>query len=289
MSILKPPIYLDDAYRKIHKGIDELGDGSERSLEALSTISSKISDWLKAHLMMEHTIPSPSSVTECRYKLWHRAKKFPTDSESPRGRKIRRAMGIISEPYWLAVLEAGELEAEAWSTTLSCGPHMKAHPDAVVKDNFLFEFKSTTGVGYKRLVESLAGVRTAEWSHYMQAQLYMYAAKYDWLLYLCAPPDFALTQSMIRQRKKYRGIYELPPVYLEWIPLEVRIVEGGLERAERITEDIKKDTPPLREYNGVEFKMDGKTKTFPCGYCLYLKTCNKGLANDYFEGRRVYD
>lgn len=280
--MITPPILLDDAYRKIHNGIDELGDGSDASLQALSKISEKIPGWLKAHLTMEHTIPSPSTVTECRYKLWNRAKKVPPDSESPRGWKIRRAMGIISEPYWLAVLEAGELKAEAWSTTLTCGPHMTAHPDAVIKDDFLFEFKSTTGVGYKRLVESLAGVRAAEWSHYMQAQLYMYAAKYKWLLYLCSPPDFSLTQSMIRQRKKYKGIYELPPVYLEWIPLDTRVVEEGLQRAEWITDDIKKDTPPLREYSGVEFKMDGKTRTFPCGYCLYLKTCNEGAPDDRY-------
>ena len=280
--MIEPPLLLDDAYRQTYKGINELGDGSDSALKSLASLSSKIPNWVKAHLEMEHTVPSPSCVTECRHRLWHRAKGTTPDSESPLGWKVRRAMGIIAEPYWLAVLDAGGIKADAWNTTLQCGPYMTAHPDAVVKDEFLFEFKSTSGYGYKKLVEDSIGLRNAEWSYYMQAQLYMYAAKYEWALYLSFPPDFSLIQSIIRQKKKYRGVYELPPVYLEWIPLDTRVIEEGLQRAEWITDDIKKDTPPRREYDGVEFKMDGKTRKFPCGYCLYLKTCNEGAPDDRY-------
>jgi len=278
---LIPPIPLDEAYRQVHKGIEAIGDGSEFAIKALSDLSSKIPAWIKAHLEMEHTIPSPSNVTECRLKLWYRAKNIESAS-SPLGWKVRRAMGILAEPYWLATLNAGGLTTDAWSDTLQCGKYMTAHPDAVVQNEFLFEFKSQSGYGYKRLVESVSGVREQEWGHYMQAQLYMYAAKYEWLLYLTFPPDFGLVQSLLRQKKKYKGIYELQPVYLEWITIEQRIVEEGLRRAEMITNDIKSNSPPQREYDGIEFKMDGKTRTFPCGYCLYLKPCNKESIENEF-------
>jgi len=277
---LAPPITLDDAYKHVYKGIEAIGDGSDFAIQALSDLSSKIPAWIKAHLQMQHTIPSPSNVAECRLKLWYRAKNFPVSEVSPLGWKVRRAMGILAEPYWLAVLNTGGLNTDAWSDTLQCGEYMTAHPDAVVQDEFLFEFKSQSGYGYKRLIESKLGVRKEEWGHYMQAQLYMYAAKYEWLLYLTFPPDFGLIQSLLRQKKRHRGLYELQPVYLEWMPIDMRVIEEGLQRAEMITNDIKSNIPPIREYDGVEFKADGKTKTFPCGYCLYLKPCNKESIKD---------
>jgi hypothetical protein len=188
-------------------------------------------------------------------------------------------MGIVSEPYWLAVLASGGRELALPNARYQCGAHMWAHPDAVMDGSFLVELKSESGFGYKKLLESYVGVQKEEVGHYVQAQLYMHATGHEWTLYLTTPPDPGLLQSTMRQRKKYGRDYLLEPVYLEWIARDEDAIAMALARAEMLVADAASPVPPPREFSGVEFDNEDK-RTWPCGYCLWLRRCNDAMVPD---------
>ena len=268
----EPPRPIGDMYSLVYEGIDSIGTGDANALAKLADIASSVPKWIGDHLAMEHTYPSPSGIMECRLKQWYFAKGMEPDQASPRGWKVRRAMGVLSEPYWMAVLATGGAKVDLPSERLDCGPNMWAHPDAVMDDEFLLEFKSVSGWGYKKLVIRPGGVEVLEKAHYVQAQLYMYAAKFDWTLYLTYPADFSQTQSSMRQTRKYGPHYELQPVYLEWIARDEATIDMALQRAEMLVLDQLSDAQPPREFAGVEFMNSGK-RSWPCGYCLHLGKC----------------
>ncbi|KKK73793.1 hypothetical protein LCGC14_2890260, partial [marine sediment metagenome] len=95
-----PPIA--EVSQRINEALESIGN--EKSLELLGRLGAETPNWLKNHLAMEHSYPSPSNITRCRYQLWLNAKNKPRDEEPPTLWKIRQLMGIISEPLWLAVL-----------------------------------------------------------------------------------------------------------------------------------------------------------------------------------------
>ena len=249
----------------------------------LSVLSTESKTFIAAGFGAHNSIPSPSSITECRLKLWYRARGRERDQELPLIWQLRRAMGIVSEAYWLAVLEETGLRPRFPNKVVPCSERMVAHPDAHI-DDWLVEFKSTTGFGYRKLIETPAGVAVVERGHYAQAQLNCFAAKKEWCLYLSAAPDPGMLQSLQRQKKKHGPVYELRPFYLEWIRRNDAEVQSLLERAEVIAEDIERDEPPPREHGAVEFKPDGY-RTFPCGYCTHLSKCQEqyGKYADTFD------
>jgi len=272
-----PP--LDEVYSRVNSAIESIGN--EESLCLLERLGPEIPIWLKIHLEMEHTFPSPSNITRCRYQLWLNAKDKPRDEDPPSLWKIRQLMGVISEPLWLAVLGMAGFEVTLPNERLDCGPLMWAHPDAVLDDDYLVELKTINGWGYKTLLESSVGVSAEEDGHYTQAQLYLYAAKKKWCLYLATPPDPGFLQSTMRQKKRYSATYEMPAVYLEWIERDEATIEDALQRAEMLVEDQKSNEPPPREYDGRTTDLRGK-KLLPCGFCLFSETCNKTYG--YLEG-----
>ncbi len=271
------PDDIGSMYQLAYKGIDAIDHGDDYALGVLADLESKVPEWLRAHREMEHSYPSPSGIMRCRLQQWFDARKMKPDQASPRGWKVRRAMGIISEPYWLAVLGSGGADLTMSNEKFDCGPHMWAHPDAIMNDEFLVEIKSVSGWGYRKMLESWGGVEMVEKGHYVQAQLYMYATGMPWTLYLTWPADFGQTQSAMRQKKRYGKYYEMQPLYLEWIPRNKDTIEMALERAEMIAKDKRSKTPPQREFAGVEFNADGK-RSWPCGYCLHLGKCGKIIA-----------
>ena len=273
----EPPRPIGDMYGLVYDGIDAIGRGDEAALGKLAEIASSVPQWIRAHLGMEHSYPSPSGIQNCRLQQWYDAKGMEPDQVSPRGWKVGRAMGVLSEPYWMAVLASGGAEVELPADTLECGPYMQAHPDAVMDGEFLLEFKSVAGWGYKMLITRPGGVAMLEKAHYVQAQLYMYAAEFDWCLYLTYPKDFSQTQSSMRQAKRYGPYYELQPVYLEWIARDEAAIDAALERAAMLSRDQLSDAPPPREFSGAEFMNSGK-RSWPCGYCLHLGKCNDNIA-----------
>ena len=272
--MIDPPRPIGDMYALVYEGIEAIGRGDEMALNKLAELTSNVPDWIRLHLEMEHTFPSPSGVMRCRLAQWYAARGVEPDQKSPLSWKVRRAAGILQEPYFLAVLASGGAKVELPNKKYQCGPYMQAHPDAVMDDEFIIEIKSETGVGYKRLLETPGGVYVTEKSHFVQAQLYLYATGREYCLYLTNPPDPSLLQSDMRRYKRYGQNYELPAVYLEWIARDESTIEMALERAEMITNDKKKDTPPPKEFSGEEFAHTGK-RAWPCGWCLNLTSCQR--------------
>lgn len=273
------PIELGSIYTTAYEGIEALDHGDDYALGVLANLEALVPEWLRLHREMEHTWPSPSGIMNCRLQQWFAAKNVKMDRTSPIGWKVRRAMGIISEPYWLAVLGSAGSELTLPNEKYPCGPYMTAHPDAVMDGEFLVEIKSVSGWGYRKMLEEWGGVEMAEKGHYVQAQLYMYATGYDWTLYLTWPADPGQTQSSMRQKKRYGKYYEMQPLYLEWIPRHEGTIEMALERAEMLAKDQLSKKPPSREFSGVEFKPNG-SRFFPCGYCLWLDSCNDLIRAD---------
>lgn len=269
-----PPVPLEEIYTRFYKGVEKIDHGDEFALERLSDIEEAVPRWLKQHKELEHSIPSPSGVMECRLKQYLRAKDYEPDQESPVGWQLARILGIVAEPIFLAALSAGGFGVTLPDISYSCGPNMWAHPDAEINGEFLLETKTMPNIGYRKLIESSIGVREREIGHLVQCQLYLNAAKKEWCLYFVSPTGaFSVLQMMLRQRKKYGQKYDMPPIYCEWLRKDNDIIEMGLERAEMISNDIKSDDPPPREHNGREFNIDG-SRNAPCSWCLFINTCN---------------
>lgn len=278
---MRPPGNEETA-RRVHGALEGLDGPSFR--RAMERLAPAIPGWVEAHLAMEHTFPSPSGILRCRLQQWYEARGAEPDQDIPVGWKLRRMMGILSEPLWLAVLDMAGFEVGLPGERLPCGPHMAAHLDGTLNGAFPVELKHPGGVGFKRLINS-GGVTYEEPGHYAQLQLYMHAMKADAGLYLASPPDPGLLQSEMRARKRYGPAYELDPVYVEWVAYDANTVESLLRRAETLHADAQSDKPPMREYDGIpEHPRTGRRK-MPCGYCPHLEKCN--LAFDYGEGELV--
>ena len=271
MVQIKPP-NLDELRQRIYAAIEEMG--SEESLQLLGELGAQMPTYLAKHLAMTHTVPSPSSVTDCRLQQWFKAREYEPDVVVPAAWLKRAAAGVVIEPYWMAILTLAGLPITLPGHEIPCGPVMDAHPDGYIGDNALLELKDKTGWGYKRLIEG-NGIAYEEPNEYMQCQLYLHASGRDWCLYLASAADPALLQSLMRQWKKYGKDYELPLVYLEIVYKRDEDVQAGLERGDMIADDAQSSAAPPREYDGVAFKTDGVTKTFPCGYCIYQPTCKE--------------
>lgn len=149
---------------------------------------------------------------------------------------------------------------------------MQAHPDAFLGADDAFEMKSTTGIGFKKLTDSY-GVSTEYYNHYMQAQLYLFAADKERCLYMATTPDPGLLQSTLRQKKRYGLTFELEPIYLEWIERDEETIKEGLKRAELIANDAESDEPAPKEFSGQTHSRLGK-RIMPCGYCPFAERCN---------------
>lgn len=269
----EPPYSIEEIYSRVCSGIKKIDHGDVSALKRLADIEQAVPCWLKQHKELSHSFPSPSGVMECRLKQFFQGRGYEPDQESPIGWQIRRAMGIIIEPLILSYFSAGGFGVTLPDTSYQCGPLMLAHPDAIINNEFLLEIKSISGIGYRKLIESSMGVRETEIGHLVQAQLYLYATEMEWCLYFAAPADFSLIQMMLRQRKRFGKDYEMPPIYLEFIKKDNNVIEMGLERAETISEDIKKEEPPPKEFSGRPTKTDG-SRNPPCSWCLWISTCN---------------
>src|SRR3990167_6024300 len=168
---IEPP-NLDDLKQRIYAAIEEMGSGE--SLRLLGELGAQMPQYLAKHLEMTHTVPSPSSVMDCRLQQWFKAREYETDVVVPAAWLTRAAAGVVIEPYWAAVLSLAGIPVSFPDKALPCGPNMQAHPDGYIGDNALLELKDKTGWGYKRLIEG-NGIAYEEPNEYMQCQLYLHA------------------------------------------------------------------------------------------------------------------
>ena len=254
---------------RLYSAINSIG--SEKSLEMLAELGSKVPDWLHLHLQQIHSTPSPSTLMDCRFQQWLRARKKTPDQDIPTYWKMRQVAGIISEPYWLHIFKLAGFDVVLPAETYKCGEFMAAHPDAFI-DDFVLEIKSVTGWGYRNLIESY-GVATEYPGHHMQANLYLAATGKKKCLYFASTPDPGLLQSLFRQKKRYGSTYDLEPIYLEMLERDETTIGAGLERAEMIARDLESDEPPPKEFPGITHNRRG-ARVFPCGFCPWSSTCN---------------
>ncbi len=251
-------------------------------IETMEELTPLIPGWIKSHMKMDRSVPSPSGILRCRLQLWYEAKKMAADQTVPAGWKIRRMMGIIQEPLWIALLNMAKFETTL-PEPIFCGDYMSAHPDGEIwfeDDRVPVEFKSISGVGYKKLLEG-GGIVFREQDHYAQIQLYMHAMNASHGLYLATPPDPGLLQADMRRKKRYGSGYDMDPVYVEWVEYDPGSVEYYMERAEMIWKDSQSDTPPMREHPGIPENARGK-RNMPCGFCVHVDKCNNQF--EYDEG-----
>lgn len=270
---IEPPT-LADTYAIVRVGIEALGIGDAAAMAELSRLTALVPAWFRQHREMLHTFPSPSGLMRCRAQQWYDFKKVQPDQTTPPGWKVAAAMGIISEPYWLAVLAAGGFDVSLPNEAFKCGDLMIAHPDAILNGKFTVELKRMSGWGFKNLIERPGGIMLNQPDHFAQCQLEMHAAGAEWGLYLTHPSDHGMLQSTMRQKTKYGRRYILQEVYVEWLRRDDQLVEGLLKRAELIAQDMIRDEPPPREYSGREWTPQGK-QFWPCAWCLWLATCNR--------------
>ena len=254
--------------------------GSKLWLDSLEKFGALGPLWMRRHLEIEHTVPSPSGIEACRLQQYWYAKKREQDIPHPTAYRRQAAMGVLSELWWLTVFEVAGFGVFTPNLPYECGPHMKAHPDALFDEDpssdpygYVLELKHLTGFTYKRHLEGYGGLKTVNPNYEAQVQLYMHAAGTAHALFLASPSDPKLLEDVMRQRKKYGEGYELPLVHLEWVKHYEQRVQQLLRRAEMIAEDLRSDEPPPREFTGAAF-IAGR-KSWPCGYCAFQPSCIK--------------
>lgn len=251
-------------YNEIVKQVESAD--SEQFVDMLTALGGEMPDYLRAHLEMEHSTPSPSGVASCRLQQWFKGQGAEVQQGIPASWSLRSMAGTVNEPIWIAILRLCGLPVTFPKESYDCGDHMRAHPDGLIGDDGLLELKSVTGWTYKRLIEG-QGVAYEEPKHYTQTQLYMLATGRSYSLYVASTPDPALLQSMMRGWKKYGPEYQLPLCYLEVIPRREVDIEAALARADMIAADKESSTPPPRDF-------DGQIK-WPCSYCAFQPKCQE--------------
>lgn len=260
--LVKPPTSRDEVSARLLGALEKME--SEEAVVFLSEIAEQTPDYYKEHLLLEHSIPSPSSITDCRLKLWFRARSEPETNPTPIWWRKRSATGIIMEPYWITLAKLAGFDASLPNGRFDVGPHMHGHPDALEEDWGLWELKDLSGWSYRYLIEG-RGVAYEEPRYYYQMQAYMEGAGRDWAIFVASPGDHSFLQNIMRREKKYGKGYELPPIYVEVVPKREPDVEHVLARAEMIHNDTQLDIPPPREYDG--------RQNWPCAYCPFQHRC----------------
>lgn len=238
--------------------------------QMLTELSAQSPAYLASHYAMEHTHPSASKVMGCRRELWYRATETERESGIPPAWTKRAAVGILMEPFWMAVLNMAGVPCSRPDSGVAIGPHMRGHADVYIGDNALGEFKDKNGWMYKRLIEG-EGLREVLPGEYTQIQLYLHGYDRDWCLYLATPDSPSMLNSMMRDYKRYKEIpnWELPLVYLEIIERNPAEALAAIDRAEMLVADLKSEVVAPREYDGQVRKG-----MYPCNICSYRNRCN---------------
>ena len=109
--------------QKLDRAIIEIGE--EKGLKTLQEMAALAPTWLSRNLSAEHTIPSPSGILKCRRQLWLQAKGKTSTEQLPIYWRIRQALGVMQELYWMAVFKTAEFKITTLQEPVPCGAHMK--------------------------------------------------------------------------------------------------------------------------------------------------------------------
>ena len=260
----KPPIPLDEIHESILKAIRDL-DWKTARLN-LAELVSRTPAHIEQALALEHTIPSPSGVTDCRRKLWFKSHSDGDGRALPEAWIYAAAVGTLVEPWWCKMLGLADprLKVTNFTEPLDIAPGVRGMPDGNLEAiDSLFELKSSGGWDYIYTKEE--GVYKQNPGHVAQTNLYMDAAGKDWCLILHNTVAPALVK-WIKNRKRDPN-FEYPFFSLTWIRRDPEYVAELKERLLLIQEDKLKDTPAPREHSP-------STTKWPCQVgCPNLKRC----------------
>ncbi len=268
----QPPIPLPEIRESILTAIRQFD--WERGRPILAELVGNTPAYMAKHFALEHTIPSPSSVTSCRRQQWYLAQDTDTDRALPESWAMRAATGMVLEPWWFMLLGLSDprLVVTTLEDPLNIAPGVIGSPDGYLKGiDALLELKSQTG--WKFIFNNEKGITNESPEHVAQCQLYMHGAGVEWTLYLASSAD----PSFLRWYKapyigpkgsKYKDPnFEYPFFFLEWVRYDPRQATQLLERMEMIREDKDEEEPVERDYNP-------QTTKWPCQLgCRWREQC----------------
>ena len=266
----QPPIPLPEIHESILTAIREFNWEEGRPI--LAELVGNTPAYMAKHFALEHTIPSPSSVTTCRRQLWYKAHDTEVDRTLPESWQMRAAAGMVMEPWWFMILALADprLVVTSLGDPLDIAPNVKGSPDGYLTEiDALLELKSQTG--WKFIYNQEKGIESESPEHVAQCQLYMHGAGVEWTLYLAASADpqfirwFKAPQLPGSRSKDPK--FEYPFFLLEWVRYDPKEAQELLVRMDKIRDDNYKDDPPLREYNP-------ETTRWPCQLgCRWREQC----------------
>ena len=268
----RPPIPLPEIHENILTAIREFD--WEKGRPILAELVGNTPAYMAKHFALEHTIPSPSSVTNCQAMLWYQANDTEVDRTLPEEWQMRAAVGMVMEPWWFMILTLADprLKVTVVEEPLDIAPGVRGSPDGDLGEiDALLELKSQTG--WKFIYNERDGVESESPDHIAQCQLYMHGAGVEWTLYLAASADPAFLRwykapYIGPKGEKYKDPdFKYPFFLLHWVRYDPQEATRLLARMSKIKEHLEKDEPPPREY-------DPYTTKWPCQkMCRWREQC----------------
>lgn len=265
----QPPIPLPEIHNSILTAIRDFD--WERGRPILAELVGNTPAYMAKHFALEHTIPSPSSVTDCRRQQWYKVHDTEVDRTLPESWAMRAATGMVMEPWWFMILGLSDprLAVTTIEEPLDIAPGVIGSPDGYLKEiDSLFELKSQTGWKFSYNVKNDIFRESPE--HVAQCQLYMHGAGVEWTLYLAAAADPSLIKWVKKffAKKEEKADYEnYPFFFVEWVRYDPIHAQSLIHRMEMIRQDKFAEEPVSRDYNPA-------TTKWPCQLgCRWRAQC----------------
>lgn len=180
---------VDEAIARVFRELDW-----KDAREDLIRLGENSAEYLRAHIELDHTIPSPSKALDCRRQMWYKAHGTESDRGLPESWILAAMSGVVTEPIWHTVLAHADprLEPSPVSTldlgygVGTCDGELRNLPGKP-----LIELKRRTGWAFEFSRER--GFQEEEENGVAQAQDYMKAAGRKWTLMLMSVADHCVT------------------------------------------------------------------------------------------------
>ncbi len=275
----KPPMPIEEVDAAISRVFRELEWKDAR--ETLIKLGQDSAEYLRAHVELEHSIPSPSKALNCRRQMWYKAHGVEADRGIPESWIVAALTGVLTESIWKTVLTHADPRLVPSSVdTLDLGygvgtcdgefRNLPGHP--------LLELKRRTGWPFQFVLER--GIKAEEEDGYAQSQDYMKAAGRQWSLFLISVADHSFYQNIMRKFKR-QPHRQFPFYIVDWVEFDPEYSAQVTERQYGTVEILNDDEPPAREI-GIDNKIiqpsDGN---WPCwtpdrtGGCPFVVKCEK--------------
>jgi len=275
-----PPMPIEEVDESIARAFRELEWKDAR--EDLIRLGENSAEYLRSHVELEHTIPSPSKALDCRRQMWYKAHGTESDRGLPESWILAAMSGVVTEPIWHTILaHADPRLVSSPVDTLDLGygigtpdgdfPQMDGKP--------LLELKRKTGWAFQFVCEK--GVKDEDEAAYAQVHQYMAASDRKWTLYLLSVADHSFHNNIMKKFKRKPVDFVFPFYYIEWVKFDPEYNKRLTERQYGTVELMVADEPPAREY-GIDNKLlDPDNGNWPChtpdrvGGCPFWKKCTE--------------